>query len=99
MFDKVYTNPACKSEEGKAMEMIQRLYHHFTQNPEALPMQFKEIAFRDGIDIAACDFIAGMTDRYAIRLFEEIYIPKSYKGVPMRSRHIADIRNPSHALV
>lgn len=78
MFEKVYTNPACKSEESKAVEMIQKLYHHFTQNPESLPMQFKEVAFRDGIDVAACDFIAGMTDRYAVRVFNDLYVPKAW---------------------
>ncbi len=78
MFAKVYTNPACKSEEKKAVDMIQRLYYHFAKKPENLPAQFRGIAERDGIGTAACDFIAGMTDRYAVRIFNELYIPKGW---------------------
>ena len=78
MFEKVYTNPACKSEESKAIDMIQRLYFHFAEKPEDLPPQFKMIADRDGAQIAACDFIAGMTDRYAVRIFNELYVPKAW---------------------
>ena len=78
MFEKVYTNPACKSEESKAIDMIQRLYFHFAEKPEDLPPQFNTIADRDGAQIAACDFIAGMTDRYAVRIFNELYVPKAW---------------------
>lgn len=78
MFAKVYTNPACKSEERKAVDMIQRLYFHFAKKPENLPPQFHGIAEREGIAVAACDFIAGMTDRYAVRVFNELYIPKAW---------------------
>lgn len=78
MFAKVYTNPACKSEEKKAMDMIQRLYFHFAKKPENLPPQFRGIAEREGIGTAACDFIAGMTDRYAVRVFNELYVPKAW---------------------
>ncbi len=78
MFAKVYTNPVCKGEEKKAVELVQRLYYHFAKKPENLPPEFKEIIARDGIGVAACDFIAGMTDRYAVRVFEELYIPKAW---------------------
>ncbi len=78
MFAKVYTNPACKSEEKKAVDMIQRLYFHFAKKPENLPPQFRGIAEREGIGTAACDFIAGMTDRYAVRVFNELYVPKAW---------------------
>ena len=78
MFAKVYTNPACKSEEKKAVNMIQQLYYHFAKKLENLPPQFREIAERDGIGTAACDFIAGMTDRYAVRVFESLYIPQAW---------------------
>ena len=78
IFAKVYTNPACKSEEKKAVNMIQQLYYHFAKKLENLPPQFREIAERDGIGTAACDFIAGMTDRYAVRVFESLYIPQAW---------------------
>ncbi len=78
MFDKVYTNPACKSEESKAIEMIQRLYHHYADRPEHLPDEFKAIAEKEDAQTAACDFIAGMTDRYAVRVFNSLYVPKAW---------------------
>lgn len=78
MFAKVYTNPACKSEEKKAVDMIQKLYFHFAKKPENLPPQFRGIAEREGIGTAACDFIAGMTDRYAVRVFNDLYVPKAW---------------------
>ena len=78
MFAKVYTNPACKSEEKKAVELVQSLYYHFAKKAENLPPQFKDIIERDGIGVAACDFIAGMTDRYAVRVFNELYVPKAW---------------------
>lgn len=81
MFDKVYTNPACKSEEKKAIDMIQRLYFYYLENPDELPTQFLSIAEKDGVATAACDFIAGMTDRYAVRIFNELYVPKAWSEI------------------
>ncbi len=81
MFEKVYTNPACKSEEKKAVAMIQKLYTHFVEKPDELPEQFKAIAEKDGLQKAACDFIAGMTDRYAVRVFNELYVPKAWSEI------------------
>lgn len=81
MFDKVYTNPVCKSEEKKAVEMIQKLYLHFVENPHDLPAQFKKIVEKDGAETAACDYIAGMTDRYAVRVFNELYVPKAWNEI------------------
>jgi len=78
MFDRVYTNPVCKSEEGKAIAMIQQLYHFFSTNPDELPNEYIEIAWRDGAQRAACDYIAGMTDRYAVTLYRQLFIPKMW---------------------
>lgn len=78
MFDRVYTNPVCKSEEGKAMAMIQRLYEFFSTNPDALPNEYIEIAWKDGAERAACDYIAGMTDGYALKVFTEYFIPSGW---------------------
>lgn len=78
MFDRVYTNPVCKSEEGKAMAMIQRLYEFFSKNPEELPNEYIEIAWKDGAERAACDYIAGMTDGYALKIFENYFIPSGW---------------------
>jgi len=78
MFAQVYTNPKCKSEESKAMEMVQRLYAYFIVNPDAMPPRYAEIEQREGIECAACDYIAGMTDRYAVYCFNELFVPHSW---------------------
>ena len=54
---------------------------HFVEKPEELPDQFKAIAQKDGVQMAACDFIAGMTDRYAVRVFNELYVPKAWSEI------------------
>lgn len=78
MFAHVYTNPVCKSEETKAIAMVEALYAHFMKEPGQMPPRYQEIAAEEGEARAACDYIAGMTDRYAVRTFEEIFVPKSW---------------------
>ena len=76
MFDSVYTNPKCKSEESKAQAMIAELYKHFSSHIEKLPALYMNLAYQFGIDKAVCDYIAGMTDVYATQVFEDIFVPK-----------------------
>lgn len=78
MFDMVYTNPVCKSEESKADAMLKVLYKHFVKYPEKMPEQFIKIARTESPDIAACDYIAGMTDRYAVKIFNDLFVPKGW---------------------
>lgn len=79
MFDSVYTNPKCKSEESKAQAMIAELYKHFSSHIEKLPALYMNLAYQFGIDKAVCDYIAGMTDVYATQVFEDIFIPKGWQ--------------------
>ena len=78
MFERVYTNPVCKSEEARAIEMIKWLYEYFLMNPDAMPSEYKTIREKEGVERAACDYIAGMTDRYAVHTFEELFVPRSW---------------------
>lgn len=78
MFDMVYTNPVCKSEESKADVMIKELYNRFSRFPELMPDMYVRIAREDSPEQAACDYIAGMTDRYAVKVFNDLYIPKGW---------------------
>lgn len=79
MFERVYTNPECKGEESKADTMIKQLYWHFTENPQDLPNAYEEICLREGADRAACDYIAGMTDRFAVDTFTRLFVPGSWQ--------------------
>ena len=78
MFANVYTNPVCKSEETKAIALIQKLYDYFSQRPEKLPDIYKKIAEQEGAERAACDYIAGMTDGYALSVYNNLFIPKGW---------------------
>ncbi len=81
MFDNVYTNPAAKSEEGKAEALVETLFTHFCEHKDDLPTDFKLLLDRgEPLERVVCDYIAGMTDRYAINVYEEIYIPRSWHG-------------------
>ncbi len=78
MFQAVYRNPVAKGEEHKAEDLIRRLFEHYQKNPDKLPNDFQEIREREGADRAVCDYIAGMTDNYALEKFHEAFIPTAW---------------------
>ncbi len=78
MFESVYTNPLAKGEESKAQDMMRRLFEHYRQDPDQLPPDFQEIRVEEGVDRAVCDYIAGMTDPFAIEQFTKLFIPMSW---------------------
>lgn len=75
MFYAVYKNPVCKSEEVKAVAMIEKLYEYFFNHPEEMPAQYVKIAETDGLSRAVCDYIAGMSDNYSVKIFNQLYVP------------------------
>lgn len=79
MFERVYHNKTAKSEDGKVKNMITFLYEHFSAHPESIPKEYMKYAERDGISVATADFIAGMTDRYALGCFTELFVPKVWQ--------------------
>lgn len=79
MYERVYTSPIAKAEEEKAVELLCRLYDHFIEHPEKMPTLYVNNIPRDGVARSVCDFIAGMTDRYAIELYRELFIPKVWR--------------------
>ena len=78
MFENVYTNPVCKSEESKVTDMIQWMFRYIVNNPDLLTDEFMRIGEEEGIETAVADYIAGMTDRYAVNVFERLFVPKSW---------------------
>lgn len=75
MFSDVYTNPVAKSEENKVKGILGGLYTYYTSHSDALPDDFRGVIEHDGIERAACDYISGMTDGYAMEKYGEIFIP------------------------
>lgn len=78
MFESVYTNPVAKGEEGKAQYILKRLYDYFLESPDKLHEEFHRICEEDGVKVAVCDYIAGMTDRFAVQLYSDTFIPKAW---------------------
>lgn len=81
MFENVYKNPVAKGEEEKAINMVTNLYEYYWKHIRLLPDQFLEMLEEKGgtPERIVCDYIAGMTDTYAIKKFEEYFIPESWK--------------------
>ncbi len=79
MFERVYKNPVAKGEEVKARHILQELYTYYIKHPEALPADFQPQLTFDGMERTVCDYIAGMTDKYAMYKFEELFIPLAWQ--------------------
>ena len=78
MFERVYRNPVAKGEEARAQDMLQRMFEYYVANPEALPEDFHPQLSFEGLERTVCDYIAGMTDNYAVDKFTEIFIPMGW---------------------
>ncbi|MBR6628201.1 MAG: deoxyguanosinetriphosphate triphosphohydrolase [Lachnospiraceae bacterium] len=79
MFERVYQNPEAKSEESKAEMLMETLYTHFLKNIDDLPEEFLNlISEGESRERVVCDYVGAMTDRFAIAMYDEIFIPKSW---------------------
>lgn len=75
LFEQVYTRHEVTVQEKKAEFLIQSLFSHYEAHPEEMPEEYRVCAEREGVGRAVCDYVAGMTDNYAVRRFEELFIP------------------------
>ena len=79
MFERVYRNPKAKGEESKARAILQELYLYYVKHPDALPVDFQPQLSFDGMERVVCVYIAGMTDKYAIHKYSELFIPAAWQ--------------------
>lgn len=75
LFRHVYVGSEAKREEAKARHVVQRLFYHFQEHPAILPGEYLQRARNGNTERAACDYIAGMTDRFAIRVYQKYFLP------------------------
>ena len=80
LYENVYRNPKAKGEEGKAEAMLERLFVYFSDHPEKLPEEYNTTLKEESIGRAVCDYISCMTDRYAVNLYKNLFIPDSWRG-------------------
>lgn len=78
MFENVYKNPKAKSEETKAKHVIEELFAYYLKHIDLLPGEYAKYIEQDGKERAVADYIAGMTDNYAVSEYVRIFVPKSW---------------------
>ncbi|MBQ6621659.1 MAG: deoxyguanosinetriphosphate triphosphohydrolase [Mogibacterium sp.] len=80
MFRNVYQSPRVKKVEdmNKVDAVVRELYMHYLECPEELPALYREVLAEDGPAVAAKDYVSGMTDRYALSLYRELFIPAGF---------------------
>lgn len=81
MFRQVYRNSPAK-EDDKVRFIVTQLYRHFVEHPDAVPADLRQIIARLGEspEQAALDYVAGMTDRYALKTFNSLYVPRTWEA-------------------
>lgn len=80
MFEHVYKNPVAKGEEVKAKAMIEQLFHYYMEHIEQLPGKYLRMLDEgEKPERVVCDYIAGMTDQYAITKFSEYFLPQAWQ--------------------
>ena len=78
MYSTVYVDKEAKREEGKVDKLVGELYERLSANPSLMPTFYMQIAFNEGIDRAVADYISGMSDQFAVRLFEELFVHRKW---------------------
>lgn len=78
MFSDVYRNPVAKGEENKVKGILECIYEHYVCAPEEMPEECRMVAEAEGVERAACDYVAGMTDYYALECFSNFFIPSAW---------------------
>lgn len=78
MYSTVYLDPQAKAEEQKVEKIITDMYQAFIAHPEKMPGFYLDIVEQEGIDRAVTDYISGMSDDYAILLYEQMFVPKKW---------------------
>ena len=78
MFEKVYRDAWRAAEEGRCDHVMKGLFHYYSEHPGEMPNEFLLIGYREGMDRAVCDFLSCMTDRYAVRQYQSLFIPGAF---------------------
>ncbi len=79
LFARVYRDNIAKDEEVKAKSMLAQLFEYFENHPDKLPIDYLETISKESVGRAVCDYLSGMTDRYAIELYRDIFIPEVWR--------------------
>ena len=78
MFDRVYITPASMKEEERAKRMLSGMYEYFKANKDKLPSFYLALSERYPLEQVICDYLSSMTDKFAIAVFDYIFVPRSW---------------------
>ena len=75
MFDQVYHNKTAKGEEVKVKDVLGGIFRHYREKPHKLPEDYRRLIEEDGLERVVCDYVSGMTDKFAMAVYSDIFIP------------------------
>lgn len=78
MFEHVYRDAWRKAEENRCDHVVRSLFHYYCKHPGEMPEEFMLIGYQEGTERAVCDYISCMTDRFAVRAYQQLFIPTSF---------------------
>jgi dGTPase len=78
MFSNVYTASDAKADNPKTVFVIHALFEHFCRKPEEMPAEFQANPRDEPLERRVADYVAGMTDRYAVKTFEQVFVPREW---------------------
>ena len=81
MFERVYARDWAANESEKASHIVSELVRYYMEHPSMMPNEYLEIAFREGTQRGVCDYVACMTDAYAVKTYQKLFIPPFFDGI------------------
>ena len=78
MYANVYTDRTAKREEQKVEKVLTELYEYYLTHIEQMSNFYLQLAYQEGRDRAVTDYISGMSDEFAIRTFEDVFVPRKW---------------------
>ncbi len=81
MFERVYSRDWAANESQKAEHIVGELVHYYMEHPSQMPNEYLEIVYREGTQRAVCDYVACMTDAYAVKTYQKLFIPPFFEGL------------------
>ncbi len=76
LFDRVYLRDEARSEQAKAIAMVRNLFTHYLEHPDEVPEEYHRAP--GDLPTRVADYIAGMTDRFALRTYERLFLPRGW---------------------
>lgn len=81
MFERVYARDWAANESQKASHIVTELVRYYMEHPSQMPNEYLEIAYREGTQRGVCDYVACMTDAYAVKTYQKLFIPPFFDGI------------------